>query len=104
MDSEVMTFVKKLPWNYILLTINLVVLYLVLVVLSKINNTVSSIYKFILTYIDERLVGIDNSIEDTKSELIDLNESIRRIDDNLDAFEKLHKPKEIIQLSKEKNL
>ena len=103
MDSEVMTFVKKLPWNYILLTINLVVLYLILVVLSKINNTVSSIYKFILTYIDKRLVGIDNSIEDTKSELIDLNESIRRIDDNLDAFEKLHKPKEIIKLSKETN-
>lgn len=101
MDSEVMTFVKKLPWNYILLTINLVVLYLVLVVLSKINNTVSSIYKFILTYMDERLVGIDNSIEDTKSELIDLNESIRRIDENLDAFEKLHKPKEIIKLSKD---
>ena len=101
MDSEIMTFVKKLPWNYILLTINLVVLYLVLVVLSKINNTVSSIYKFILNFIDERLVGIDNSIEDTKSELIDLHESIRRIDDNLDAFEKLHKPKEIIKLSKD---
>lgn len=97
MDSEVMTFVKKLPWNYILLTINLVVLYLVLVVLSKINHTVFSIYKFILTYVDNRLVGIDNSIEDTKSELIDLNESIRRIDDNLDALEKLNKPKEIIK-------
>lgn len=97
MDSEVMTFVKKLPWNYILLTINLIVLYLVLVVLSKINNTVSSIYKFILTYVDNRLVGIDNSIEDTKSELIALNESIRRIDDNLDALEKLNKPKEIIK-------
>jgi hypothetical protein len=101
MDSDIMTFVKKLPWNYILLTINLVVLYLVLVVLSNINNTVSSIYKFILTYVDNRLVGIDNSIEDTKSELIDLHESIRRIDDNLDAFEKLHKPKEIIKLSKD---
>jgi hypothetical protein len=85
MDSEIIDIIKKIPWNFVILSINLVILFLILLV------------------IDNRLVDINYTIEDSKSELHDLNDSIRRIDENLDAFEKLHKPKEIIKLSKETN-
>lgn len=103
MDSEIIDIIKKIPWNFVILSINLVILFLILLVISDINKKNFLIYKSILEVIDNRLVDINYTIEDTKSELLDLNDSIRRIDENLDAFEKLHKPKEIIKLSKETN-